>query len=98
VSPSSLPTQHPSGVIATLVKMVFFWIHLHAIGVGLLRRFLARRRRNPIRVDRVKASSLPGLIQAISSPTVETFQPLNAAGGSAWRNSSAHAEGNAALT
>jgi len=42
---------------------------------------------------------LPGLIQAMSSPTVEIFQPLNAAGGiSIAKLVLPQAEGKAALT
>src|SRR5690242_6932492 len=71
----------PSGVSATFVKIVFF--ESVAIAFGLVRGEV------PGATPKKPASGLiarsspfsSGLIQAISSPTVQTFQPSNPAGG-----------------
>src|SRR5687767_11060137 len=98
---SVMPSHHtsPSGVIATLVKITLALSAFIAFGLvssevpgatpnspysGLMAR---------------KRPSGPGLIHAISSPMVVTFQPLKACGGiSIARLVLPQAEGNAAAT
>src|ERR1700686_3673173 len=80
---SVMPSHHtpPSGVSATLVKMEFFASVAMALGLVVsdvpgatpkkpASGLIARRR--PVE---------SGLIQAMSSPTVHTFQPSNPRGG-----------------
>src|SRR5271168_4988701 len=80
---SVMPSHHtpPSGVSATLVKMVFF--AKVAMALGLV--FLLVPGATPKNPDSgLMARSAPlssGRIQAMSSPTVHTFQPANSFGG-----------------
>src|SRR5580700_9519678 len=71
----------PSGVSATLVKMVLRVSVAMALGL-VLALVPGATPKKP--VSGLMARSWPswsGLIQAISSPTVQTFQPSNAGGG-----------------
>src|ERR1700678_3503912 len=80
---SVIPSHHtpPSGVSATLVKMVFF--ASVAIALGLVFALVpGATPKNP--ASGLMALNWPpasGLIHAISSPTVHTFQPSKPAGG-----------------
>src|SRR5215831_16118834 len=80
---SVMPSHHtpPSGVSATLVKIEFFARVAMAFGL-VFREVPGATPKNPasglIACRRPLAS---GLIQAISSPTVQTFQPSKPAGG-----------------
>src|SRR5271154_4767319 len=71
----------PSGVSATLVKIVF--LDSAAIALGFV--FFEVPGATPKKpASGLMARSLPlssGLIQAISSPTVQTFQPSKPSGG-----------------
>src|SRR5437667_1713762 len=80
---SVMPSHHtpPSGVSATFVKIEFFARVVMALGL-VLTEVPGATPKNPasglIARRRPLAS---GLIQAMSSPTVQTFQPSNPAGG-----------------
>ena len=96
-----MPSHHtpPSGVSATLVKMVFEAII--AIAFGLVRPDVPGATPNTPASGLI-ARSRPlssGLIQAMSSPTSDTFQPDSPGGGmSIARLVLPHALGNAAAT
>src|SRR5579875_1030948 len=80
---SVIPSHHtpPSGVSATLVKMLLRRSVAMAFGLVFI-DVPGATPKNP--ASGLIARSRPfasGLIQAISSPTVHTFQPANAAGG-----------------
>src|SRR6266496_1554625 len=80
---SLIPSHHtpPSGVRATLVKMVLRASVAMALGL-VLAEVPGATPKNP--ASGLMARSRPlssGLIQAISSPTVQTFQPSNPLGG-----------------
>src|SRR4051812_44246071 len=98
---SVIPSHHtpPSGVSATLVKMLLRAII--AIAFGLVLTDVPGATPNTP-ASGLMAWSLPsssGLIQAISSPTSETFHSFSAAGGtSIARFVLPHALGNAAAT
>src|SRR5216683_5672799 len=71
----------PSGVKATFVKIVFFASVAIALGL-VFALVLGATPKNP--ASGLIARSWPvssGLIQAMSSPTVQTFHPSNPAGG-----------------
>src|SRR5580704_9729716 len=96
---SVIPSHHtpPSGVMATFVKIVF--LLSAAIALGLVFALVpGATPKNP--VSGLIARNCPfasGLIHAMSSPTVVTFQPLSAVGGtSIARLVLPQAEGNAA--
>ena len=96
-----MPSHHtpPSGVSATLVKIVFRLSV--AIALGLVFSLVpGATPKNP--ASGLMARSCPlasGLIHAMSSPTVVTFQSPSALGGtSIARLVLPHAEGNAAAT
>src|SRR6202021_433039 len=80
---SVIPSHHtpPSGVRATLVKIVF--LASVAIALGFVFALVpGATPKNP--ASGLIARSCPdssGLIQAMSSPTVQTFHPSNPAGG-----------------
>src|SRR6266581_2262788 len=80
---SVIPSHHtpPSGVSATLVKMVFFDIVAIAIGLVLSDVPRATPKKPVSGLIACRRPLASGLIQAISSPTVHTFQPSNPAGG-----------------
>ena len=66
----------PSGVSATLVKMVLALMVAIAFGIGLHRGARGHAEEAGLGVDGVAAGRpRPGRIQAMSSPTVVTFQP-----------------------
>src|SRR5580658_7663966 len=98
---SVMPSHHtpPSGVSATLVKIE---LRLNvAIAFGLVLSLVpGATPKNP--ASGLMARNWPlasGLIQAMSSPTVVTFQPLKAGGGTSMAKFVLpHAEGNAAAT
>src|SRR4029078_5258355 len=71
----------PSGVIATLVKMTF--ARSVAIALGLVASEVPGATPNRPASGLIASNrpSAPGLIQAMSSPIVVTFQPEKAAGG-----------------
>src|SRR5579864_5861479 len=98
---SVMPSHHtpPSGVSATLVKIVFLASVVMALGF-VLTDVPGATPKNP--ASGLMARKRPwasGLIQAISSPTVHTFQPSNPAGGiSMAKLVLPHALGNAAAT
>src|SRR5579864_146341 len=80
---SVMPSHHtpPSGVSATLVKIEFFDNAAIALGF-VLTEVPGATPKNP--ASGLIARSWPlasGVIQAISSPTVVTFHPLNPSGG-----------------
>src|SRR5579864_1820271 len=89
----------PSGVSAVLVKMVFFASMVMAFELVLL-EVPGATPNNP--ASGLIARSRPlasGLIQAMSSPTVHTFQPANAGGGMSMEKLVfPHALGNAPAT
>src|SRR3984957_9109982 len=98
---SVIPSHHtpPSGVSATLVKIVF----LASVAMALGFVFALVPGATPKKpASGLIARSLPfasGLIQAISSPTVQTFQPSKPSGGiSMAKLVFPQAEGNAAAT
>src|SRR5215472_14484370 len=98
---SVIPSHHtpPSGVSATFVKIVFF--ASVAIAFGFVFALVpGATPKNP--ASGLIARSWPvasGLIHAISSPTVQTFQPSKPAGGIIIAKFVfPHAEGNAAAT
>src|SRR5689334_2251393 len=80
---SVMPSHHtpPSGVSAVLVKMVFFESIAMALGLVFI-EVPGATPNSP--ASGLIARSRPcwsGRIQAMSSPTVHTFQPANALGG-----------------
>src|SRR6266576_5730913 len=80
---SVMPSHHtpPSGVSATLVKIEFVESAIIALGL-VLADVPGATPKNP--ASGLMARKRPfssGLIQAMSSPTVQTFQPSNPAGG-----------------
>ncbi len=96
-----MPSHHtpPSGVSATFVKMVF------CDSVAIAFRFVfqdvpgATPKKPVSGLIALRRPSASGLIQAMSSPTVQTFQPSKPAGGiSMAKFVLPHAEGNAAVT
>src|SRR5215831_10574732 len=80
---SVIPSHHtpPSGVSATLVKIVFFASAAIAFGFVLLEVPGATPKKPASGLIARRRPSASGLIQAMSSPTVHTFQPSNPAGG-----------------
>src|ERR1035437_3449850 len=98
---SVMPSHHtpPSGVSATLVKIVFRERVFIAVGL-VLALVPGATPKNP--ASGLIARSVPlasGRIQAISSPTVVTFHPSIAFGGiNIAKLVLPHAEGNAAAT
>jgi len=77
---SCLHHTSPSGVSATLVKMVSLFTAAMQLAL-VSSEVRGRRRMRRFRVDRVERPSACGLIQAMSSPMVVTFQPFSASGG-----------------
>src|SRR5678815_1529681 len=71
----------PSSVNATLVKMTFSLKVAIALGLVLSEVPGATPKKPASGLIAYSRPSAPGLIQAISSPTVRIFQPLNARGG-----------------
>jgi len=96
-----MPSHHasPSGVSATFVKIVLTRIVSMQFGL-VASEVPGATPKNPASgLMAYRRPSLPGLIQAMSSPTVVTFQPLKAAGGiSIAKLVLPHALGNAAAT
>src|SRR6185436_8326148 len=80
---SVMPSHHtsPSGVIATLVKMQLRASVFIAFGLDFSDVPGATPKNPNSGLMAYNFPSAPGLIQAMSSPTVVTFHPLNAAGG-----------------
>ena len=80
---SSCPSHHtpPSGLSPTLVKMVFFWIVRMALGL-VLELVPGTTPKNPASGFTAHSRpSSPTRSQAMSSPTVNTFQPFMDLGG-----------------
>src|SRR5713101_892654 len=71
----------PSGVSATLVKMEFFESVIIAFGFVLADVPGATPKKPASGLIARRRPLASGLIQAMSSPTVQTFQPSNPAGG-----------------
>src|SRR2546421_1209318 len=80
---SVIPSHHtpPSGVSATLVKIEFVARVAMAFGLVLTEVPGATPKKPASGLIACKRPSAFGLIQAMSSPTVQTFQPSNPAGG-----------------
>src|SRR5437667_6200052 len=81
---SSVMPSHqtpPSGVKATLVKIEFFERVIIAFGFVLADVPGATPKKPASGLMARRRPFASGLIQAISSPTVQTFQPSNPAGG-----------------
>src|ERR1043166_7271503 len=80
---SVMPSHHtpPSGVRATLVKMEFFASVAIAVGVVLTEVPGATPKKPASGLIAYSRPCSLGLIQAMSSPTVQTFQPSKPAGG-----------------
>src|SRR6202166_1598081 len=80
---SVMPSHHtpPSGVSATLVKMEFFASVAMALGLVVSDVPGATPKKPASGLIARKRPVASGLIQAMSSPTVHTFQPSNPAGG-----------------
>src|SRR3977135_3660042 len=98
---SVIPSHHTSacGVMATFVNIVLLLIIAMQLGLVFSDVPGATPKNPDSALIAEKRPSLPGLIHAISSPTVDTFQPLNAGGGiSMAKFVLPHAEGNTALT
>ena len=96
-----IPSHHtsPSSVTATLVKIVFLEIVFMALGLLFILVPGATPKYPASGLMAYNFPSLPGLIQAMSSPTVVTFQPSNSFGGmSMAKLVLPHALGNAAAT
>src|SRR5436190_5564619 len=96
-----MPSHHtsPSGVSATLVKMVLALIVSMQFGLVSTEVPGATPKKPASGLIARSVPSGPGLIHAMSSPTVVTFQPLNAGGGiSIAKLVLPHALGNAAVT
>src|SRR6476646_2378887 len=74
---SVIPSHHtpPSGVSATLVKIVFFAREAMALGLVLTEVPGATPKKPASGLIACRRPSALGLIQAMSSPTVQTFQP-----------------------
>src|SRR5512141_306587 len=80
---SVMPSHHtpPSGVSATLLKIEYFASVVMAFGL-VLTEVPGATPKNPASGLMARRRPLAsGLIQAISSPTVQTFQPSNPRGG-----------------
>src|SRR5688572_24796007 len=89
----------PSGVSATLVKMVFFFTVSMQLGLVSQPVPGATPKKPASGLIARSAPLASGLIQAMSSPTVVTFQPLKAGGGiSMAKFVLPQAEGKAAVT
>src|SRR5271165_641411 len=89
----------PSGVSPTLVKIVFFASVAIALRLVLAEVPGATPKKPVSGLMACNRPSLSGLIQAMSSPTVHTFQPSNPFGGiSIAKFVFPHALGNAAAT
>src|SRR5580658_6305131 len=71
----------PSGVSATLVKMEFFASAFMALGLVCMPVPGATPKKPASGLIARKCPCSSGLIQAMSSPTVHTFQPSNPLGG-----------------
>src|SRR5688572_33084449 len=96
-----MPSHHtsPSGVSATLVKMVFALIVSMQLGLVSQPVPGATPKKPASGLMARSFPSLPGLIQAMSSPTVVIFQPSKAGGGiSIAKLVLPHALGKAAVT
>ena len=96
-----MPSHHtpPSGVSATLVKMVFRATVAMALGLVVLDVPGATPNKPASGLIARRRPLASGLIQAMSSPTVHTFQPFIASGGmSIARLVLPQALGNAAAT
>src|SRR5436190_8112606 len=80
---SVIPSHHtpPSGVSATLVKIEFFESVIIALGFVFADVPGATPKKPASGLMARKRPLASGLIQAMSSPTVQTFQPSNPAGG-----------------
>src|SRR4030088_2083077 len=80
---SVMPSHHtpPSGVSATLVKIEFVDSAAMAFGFVLTEVPGATPKKPASGLMACKRPFASGLIQAISSPTVQTFQPSKPAGG-----------------
>src|SRR5438552_8307215 len=81
---SSVKPSHqtpPSGVSATLVKMEFFLRVAMAFGLVLADVPGATPKKPASGLMARRRPSASGFIQAMSSPTVQTFQPSNPLGG-----------------
>src|SRR6266536_827918 len=80
---SVMPSHHtpPSGVSATLVKIEFFESAAIAFGFVLTDVPGATPKNPASGLIACKRPFASGLIQAMSSPTVQTFQPSNPLGG-----------------
>src|SRR2546426_10297743 len=80
---SVMPSHHtpPSGVSATFVKIEFFESATIAFGFVLAEVPGATPKKPASGLMACKRPLASGLIQAMSSPTVQTFQPSNPAGG-----------------
>src|SRR6185312_1134740 len=80
---SVMPSHHtpPSGVSATLVKMVLRESVAIALGLVLAEVPGATPKKPASGLIARSCPVASGLIQAMSSPTVHTFQPSNAGGG-----------------
>src|SRR5437016_6278251 len=80
---SVMPSHHtpPSGVSATLVKIVFRDRVAIALGLVLAEVPGATPKKPASGLIARKAPLASGLIQAMSSPTVHTFQPSKPGGG-----------------
>src|SRR5262245_43634410 len=98
---SVIPSHHtsPSGVSATLVKIVSERIAAMQFGLVFSEVPGATPKSPASGLIAYRRPSFPGLIQAMSSPIVVTFQPCNAAGGTSMAKFVLpQALGNAALT
>src|SRR5439155_11156005 len=80
---SVMPSHHtpPSGVSATFVKIEFFASVAIAFGFVLTDVPGATPKNPASGLIACKRPFVSGLIQAMSSPTVQTFQPSNPVGG-----------------
>src|SRR3984957_8041954 len=80
---SVMPSHHtpPSGVSATLVKMVLVASVFIALGLVFIDVPGATQKNPASGLIARKRPPASGFIQAISSPTVQTFQPSKPAGG-----------------
>src|SRR5260221_10903188 len=81
---SSVMPSHqtpPSGVSATLVKIEFFDMLIIALGFVLTEVPGATPKKPASGLMARRRPWASGLIQAMSSPTVQTFQPSNPGGG-----------------
>src|SRR6266568_255842 len=80
---SDMPSHHtpPSGVNATLVKMEFLESAAIAFGLVLTEVPGATPKKPASGLIACRRPFASGLIHAMSSPTVQTFQPSNPGGG-----------------